>query len=150
MGGYFLTLFPVRQLISDPSPKTDFDQARERKTGDAEKGKERGLGSKDSLLAPHLFMLSFFSACLFMSPSDSGWTPFSSPTPQKMIWTVVSLERIGLGLLVEVEERGVRRGDGSNHSIPSFSQAGSTLVGHRISRTSTRKSCWAWSLWSES
>lgn len=35
-------MFPVRQLISDPFLRTDFDQVGKKKTEDGEKGKERG------------------------------------------------------------------------------------------------------------
>lgn len=41
---------------------------------------------------------------LSMLQSDPGWTPFPSPFLKKMIWTVISLGRIGLGLLAEVGE----------------------------------------------
>lgn len=37
-----MILFPVRQLISDPFLRTDFDQVGKKKTEDGEKGKERG------------------------------------------------------------------------------------------------------------
>lgn len=38
---------------------------------------------------------------LSMPQSDPGWTPFPSAFLKKMMWTVISLGRIGLGLLAE-------------------------------------------------
>lgn len=133
----------MRQLISGPSLKTDFGQTRERKTEEGEKGKEKGLDSKDTLLASHLSVLSF-STCvrhdppLFISPPRLDSIFLSDSHQDDMDGGFLGKDQIGTAC-GGGRERSEARSD-SNHSIPSSSQAGSTLVGHRISRTSTWKS----------
>lgn len=117
--GIFWLWFPGRQ---PPFQKTDFDQARERKTEDGEKSKKK----KERACPP-------------------TWPRTDLVSYSQTVWTVVSLERIRLRLLAEVKRR-VKWGKAAT-ILFCFSFAGSTLL--LFSRPSTWKSSWELGLWTE-
>ena len=141
--------FPVRLRISDPFLRTDFDQAREWTPEDGEKGKEwGGFGCKDSLC-----WLPIYLCCPSMHVSDTApplqapvWPRVDSISPLLLSWYGQWFPPKGLdwGCLPRW------RGDCSNHSLPSSSQAGSTLLSCRVSKPSTWKKSWELGLWTDS
>lgn len=106
-----------------------------------EKRKKReGPLPPKTLFSGFLFICAVLSACLRHGPSSLR-PRLTQVGPHFPLLLSGDMHNGFLGKTCRGGEerrearRGGKRGDGSNHSVPSFSQAGPTLLGHGVNRT---------------